>query len=79
MKSVRHWLLAVSLLLALILDPLGSRASAATAAQLRERDQKDSAVVDFLTAAPGVTTLDSTDLDFEQTVQAVLDLVEAAR
>ena len=53
--------------------------NAASAAQLRDRDQKDAAVVDFLTAAPGVTTLDSTDLDFEQTVQAVLDLVEAAR
>lgn len=53
--------------------------SASTAEQLRERDQKDSRVVDFLTAAPGVTTLDSTDLDFEQTVRAVLDLVEAAR
>jgi len=53
--------------------------NAASAAQLRDRDQKDAAVVDFLTAAPGVTTLDSTDLDFEQTVQAVLDLVEATR
>ena len=37
------------------------------------------ATVDFMTAAPGVTTLDSTDLDFDQTVAAVLDLVEAAR
>jgi cytidylate kinase len=36
-------------------------------------------VVDFMSAADGVTTLDSTDLDFEQTVAAVLDLVEAAR
>jgi CMP/dCMP kinase len=53
--------------------------NAATAAQLRDRDRKDAAVVDFMTAAPGVTTLDSTDLDFEQTVAAVLDLVEAAR
>lgn len=52
---------------------------AASAAQLRDRDKKDAAVVDFLTAAPGVTTLDSTDLDFEQTVNAVLDLVEASR
>jgi cytidylate kinase len=50
-----------------------------TAAQLRDRDRKDAAVVDFMTAAPGVTTLDSTNLDFEQTVSAVLDLVEAAR
>lgn len=54
-------------------------ADAATAAQLRERDRKDAAVVDFLVAAPGVTTLDSTDLDFEQTVDAVLALVAAAR
>jgi cytidylate kinase len=53
--------------------------NASTAAALRDRDRKDAAVVDFLTAAPGVTTLDSTDLDFEQTVQAVLDLVEARR
>jgi CMP/dCMP kinase len=53
--------------------------AAATAEQLRDRDKKDAAVVDFMTAAPGVTTLDSTDLDFEQTVSAVLDLVEAAR
>jgi cytidylate kinase len=52
---------------------------ARTATQLRDRDRKDAAVVDFMTAAPGVTTLDSTDLDFEQTVAAVLDLVEAAR
>jgi len=52
---------------------------ASTAAALRDRDQKDAAVVDFLTAAPGVETLDSTHLDFEQTVQAVLDLVEARR
>jgi cytidylate kinase len=52
---------------------------AGTATQLRDRDRKDAAVVDFLTAADGVTTLDSTDLDFEQTVTAVLDLVEAAR
>lgn len=53
--------------------------SAATAEQLRDRDRKDAAVVDFLTAAPGVTTVDSTDLDFEQTVDAVMQLVEAAR
>lgn len=50
-----------------------------TATQLRDRDRKDAAVVDFMSAAPGVTTLDSTDLDFEQTVAAVLGLVEAAR
>jgi len=48
---------------------------ASTASQLRERDARDSQVVDFLTAAPGVVTLDSTHLDFGQTVQAVVDLV----
>jgi len=53
--------------------------NAASAAALRDRDQKDAAVVDFLTAAPGVTTLDSTDLDFEQTVDAVLALVRNAQ
>ena len=49
--------------------------AAATAGQLRERDRRDAQVVDFMTAAEGVTTIDSTDLDFEQTVQAVVDLV----
>jgi CMP/dCMP kinase len=53
--------------------------AASTAAQLRERDRRDAAVVDFMTAAPGVTTIDSTDLDFEQTVGAVLALVDGAR
>jgi cytidylate kinase len=51
--------------------------SAATADQLRERDRRDAQVVDFLTAAPGVTTIDSTHLDFDQTVQAVVDLVQS--
>ncbi|MFT4029442.1 MAG: (d)CMP kinase [Protaetiibacter sp.] len=49
--------------------------AASTAEQLRERDARDSRVVDFLTAAPGVTTIDSTGLDFDQTVQAVVELV----
>lgn len=51
--------------------------AAATAGQLRERDKRDAQVVDFLTAAPGVTTIDSTELDFDQTVQAVVDLVQS--
>ncbi len=49
--------------------------AASTADQLRERDRRDAQVVDFMTAAPGVTTIDSTHLDFAQTVQAVVDLV----
>ena len=50
-------------------------ADADTARQLRERDLKDAQVVDFLTAAEGVTTIDSTELDFEQTVDAVIEHV----
>ena len=53
----------------------GDAGAASTAEQLRERDRRDAQVVDFMTAAPGVTTIDSTDLDFDQTVQAVVDLV----
>ncbi|MGE3194097.1 MAG: (d)CMP kinase [Microbacteriaceae bacterium] len=49
--------------------------AASTADQLRERDRRDAQVVDFMTAAPGVTTIDSTDLDFDQTVDAVVGLV----
>lgn len=49
--------------------------AASTADQLRERDRRDAQVVDFMTAAPGVTTIDSTDLDFAQTVDAVVRLV----
>lgn len=43
--------------------------------ELSARDAKDSRVVDFMNAAEGVTTLDSTDLDFDETVHAVVDLV----
>jgi cytidylate kinase len=40
-----------------------------------ERDAKDSTVVNFQQAADGVVTVDSSELDFEQTVEAVLDVV----
>lgn len=49
--------------------------AAAVAAALHKRDAADSKVADFLTAAPGVTVVDSTPLDFEQTVAAVLDVI----
>lgn len=49
-----------------------------TAQQLILRDRKDSRVVDFMNAAEGVTTLDSTHLDFDQTVAAVVDLVRTS-
>jgi cytidylate kinase len=49
-----------------------------TAKQLASRDAADLRVVDFMNAADGVTTVDSTDLDFDQTVLAVIDLVRGA-
>jgi cytidylate kinase len=48
-----------------------------TAQDLSDRDNQDSRVVDFMNAAPGVTVVDSTELDFEQTVAAVVALVTA--
>ena len=47
--------------------------------QLHRRDQADSKVVDFMIAAEGVITVDSTELDFEQTVDAVIGVIRAAR
>ncbi|WP_424936037.1 MULTISPECIES: (d)CMP kinase [Bacteria] len=49
---------------------------ASVAAALHKRDASDSAVVDFLTAAPGVEVVDSSDLDFAQTIDAVLAVIE---
>jgi len=49
-----------------------------TARELSSRDAQDSRVVDFMNAADGVTTIDSTDLDFEQTIAAVVSLVQSS-
>jgi len=43
-----------------------------------ERDRKDSQVVDFMAPADGVFLLDTTHLDFELSVQALLDRVAKA-
>lgn len=56
---------------------LTTESAAKTAQQLSSRDAQDSQVVDFMNAADGVATIDSTNLDFEQTVQAVVDLVKS--
>lgn len=56
---------------------VSAESAEATAQQLASRDAQDSRVVDFLTAAEGVTTLDSTELTYEQTVQALIDIVRA--
>ena len=52
-----------------------TESAAKTAQQLSSRDAQDSQVVDFMNAADGVITVDSTELDFEQTVNAVVSLV----
>jgi len=57
---------------------LQGESAESTARQLSSRDAQDSKVVDFLNAADGVTTLDSTNLDFDQTVAAVVALVRTA-
>ena len=56
---------------------LSTESAAKTAQQLSSRDAQDSQVVDFMNAAEGVTTVDSTELDFEQTVSAVVALVKS--
>lgn len=42
------------------------------------RDQADSKVTSFLTASEGVTTLDNSDLTFEQTLDMLISLVDQA-
>lgn len=44
-------------------------------AQVIQRDAKDSTVVNFTQAADGVVTLDSSDLNFEETVDTALAIV----
>ncbi|WP_129339849.1 (d)CMP kinase [Cellulomonas endophytica] len=51
-------------------------AVAATRDQVVRRDADDSTVVQFRVAADGVVTLDSSDLDFDETVAALLAVVE---
>ena len=45
------------------------------AAQVTKRDQTDSKVVNFMEAADGVTLVDSSNLDFGQTVSVMADLI----
>lgn len=52
--------------------------AAGAAEQLAKRDAADSRVVDFMTAASGVVTLDSTQLNFSETVDALIEIVQEA-
>lgn len=56
-----------------------AEAVAATRDVTLGRDAKDAQTTSFLTAADGVHTLDTTHIDFDQSVGAVLDLVAAAQ
>lgn len=49
----------------------------ATHDQIVRRDRDDSTVSEFMQAAPGVTLVDTSDLDFQQSVEAVLDVVRS--
>ena len=53
-------------------------AVAATRSQIVDRDRADATVASFTVAADGVTTIDTSDLDFDESVAAVLQVVEAA-
>jgi cytidylate kinase len=55
---------------------LSEATAASVKRQVSERDASDSKVVDFMTPAPGVQLVDSSDLNFEQTVSAVISLIE---
>lgn len=54
----------------------GSQSAEQLNHQVLTRDAKDSTVVNFHQAADGVVTVDSSDLDFEETVEAVLQVVQ---
>lgn len=54
---------------------LVGHSAAQTGEQLQARDAADSKVVDFMNAADGVTTVDSTELDFDATVDAVVQVI----
>ena len=48
------------------------------AESLMARDRSDQSVVDFMNAAPGVSVVDSGPLTFDQTVDAMLSLIDNA-
>lgn len=48
-----------------------------SAENLKERDQSDSKVADFLEPAAGVSLLDTTDLDFQESVAALVALIDS--
>jgi cytidylate kinase len=57
----------------------GSASVTATHDQIVRRDRDDSTVSQFMHAAPGVTLVDTSDLDLQQSVEAVLGVVRTSR
>lgn len=53
--------------------------AAATRAQVVDRDARDSTVAAFMQASDGVVTVDTSDLDFEGSVAAVLAVIRKQR
>jgi len=49
------------------------------AEQITKRDQNDAKVVDFLSPAQGVELVDSTELDFGSTVEAIITIIERTK
>lgn len=58
-------------------NELSAGSASAVVNQVSKRDQSDSKIVDFMNAAPGVTLIDSSNLDFEQTVEAMFKQISA--
>ena len=57
---------------------LGSVDAQQVARQVSQRDASDAKVVDFMTPADGVSLVDSTNLNFEETVTAVVSIIAKA-
>ena len=56
----------------------GDRSEEQLTTQVSQRDAADSRVVNFTEAAEGVTLVDSTELDFDETVEAVTEVIRRA-
>ena len=52
--------------------------ASAGADDVTKRDKADSKVTNFTSAADGVVTVDNSDMDFQQTLDAMIDLVDKA-
>ena len=56
---------------------LSADSASAVVNQVSKRDETDSKIVDFMNAAAGVTLVDSSNLDFDQTVSVMIAQIKA--